>query len=304
LEERLGSGPALVLDGAMGTELQRRGVPMHDVAWCGAALEHHADVVRAVHADYVRAGAEVLITNTFAASRHVLAAAGFDDQAFARLNGRAVALAAEARDAVARHPVWIAGAISTFAAANPRRRLPERHGLAADCRAQAEILAAAGADVIVVEMVRDIDEGVLQVQAAAAAGLPVWAGFSCRLGADGATVLLWGEDRDLPLAQALAPLRAAGATAAGVMHSRFEVTAPALAVLAAGWPGRRFAYPHRGRFVMPEWRFEDAIGADAFALAALSWVDGGARLVGGCCGIGPEHIATLAARLWSGIGLD
>src|SRR6516164_5598529 len=97
LQQRLDRGDVLVLDGAMGTELQRRGVPMDGIAWSGAALATHPETVLGVHEDYLRAGAEVLITNSFAASRHVLEATGLGERV-AELNRRSVALA---RDAIA-----------------------------------------------------------------------------------------------------------------------------------------------------------------------------------------------------------
>ena len=67
LDERLRDGPLLLLDGAMGTELERRGVPMHRVAWSAAALDTHPEVVRQVHEDNIAAGAEVITTNSFGA---------------------------------------------------------------------------------------------------------------------------------------------------------------------------------------------------------------------------------------------
>ena len=69
LHDKIAAGKTVIIDGAMGTELESRGVPMNPKAWSGAALLTHPDVVRAAHADYIRAGAEVIIANTFAAGR-------------------------------------------------------------------------------------------------------------------------------------------------------------------------------------------------------------------------------------------
>ena len=76
LHDRITRGGVVILDGAMGTELQCRGVPMDGIAWSAAGLATHPDAVCGVHEDYLRAGAEVLITDSFATSLHVLAAAG------------------------------------------------------------------------------------------------------------------------------------------------------------------------------------------------------------------------------------
>src|SRR4028119_1122809 len=100
VQGRLDAGEVVILDGAMGTELERREVPMDDVAWDAAALATHPDRVRGVHEDYIETGADVITTNTFATARRVLGPAGMGGQ-FSALNIRAVALAREARDNVA-----------------------------------------------------------------------------------------------------------------------------------------------------------------------------------------------------------
>ena len=89
LGERLAAGEVIIIDGAMGTELQRRGVPMDKVAWSAAAIASHPDTIREIHEDYIRAGAEVIIANTFGAARHVLARASLGERV-GELNRRAV----------------------------------------------------------------------------------------------------------------------------------------------------------------------------------------------------------------------
>ena len=69
LSRRLAGGEVVVIDGGMGTELQARGVPMDDEAWSGVANLTHDHVVREIHEDYIRAGADVIIANTYAAAR-------------------------------------------------------------------------------------------------------------------------------------------------------------------------------------------------------------------------------------------
>ena len=118
LDERLGRGEVIILDGAIGTELERRGAAMDKDAWCARATQDIPDLVRAVHEDYIRAGADVITVNTFSSARHVLEAAGLGD-AVAEINTRAVALAREARDRVAAdRPIAVAGSISTYVSGN------------------------------------------------------------------------------------------------------------------------------------------------------------------------------------------
>ena len=100
LDDKLQSGEVIILDGATGTEIARLGAPMDSAAWCGVVNKTHPDLVRQVHENYLRAGADVIIANTFATCRHVLAGADLADETVA-INTRAVELAREARDNVA-----------------------------------------------------------------------------------------------------------------------------------------------------------------------------------------------------------
>ncbi len=111
-KETLDLGDVLLIDGGMGTELQRRGVAMDEVAWSGAAVFTNPDAVRETHEDYIRAGARVIITNTFGSTRQMLEPAGYGDQVEA-VHRDAVKLAKQARENVGEPTVAIAGSIST-----------------------------------------------------------------------------------------------------------------------------------------------------------------------------------------------
>ena len=125
LNERIEAGEVIILDGAIGTELERRGAPMNTEAWCARVTQDTPDLVRELHEDYIRAGADVITVNTFSAARHVLEAAGLGE-AVAEINTRAVELAREARDRVAadRH-IAVAGSISTYVSGNSGFQNPQ-----------------------------------------------------------------------------------------------------------------------------------------------------------------------------------
>ena len=91
---------------------------MVENAWCGVSALTHGDDVRAVHRAHIDAGAELIIANTYASSRHLLARAG-EEQHFAEINRRAVALAIEARDQAGRPEVLVAGSMSTSRQGGP-----------------------------------------------------------------------------------------------------------------------------------------------------------------------------------------
>jgi S-methylmethionine-dependent homocysteine/selenocysteine methylase len=297
LAQRLANGDVILLDGATGTELERRGVPMDGQAWSATATLTHPDVVRSVHEDYIRAGADVIITNTFATARCHLEAAGLGE-GVAEVNQRAVELAREARDrAAGGRDVWVAGSLSTMApGAEPARRPPVAD-MSAMLGEQADILARAGADLLVLEMMRDVDYTTGAVDAARATGLPVWVGFSCRRAADGVVRMFSGVRDDLAFADVIAPVMVHGGALLAVMHSDFGDTGPAIEVAKRHWTGPLAAYPESGHFVMPNWQFVDVMSPEDFVTHAMGWLGQGVQVLGGCCGLGPEHIRLLRERL-------
>lgn len=300
LRERLDNKEVIILDGGMGTELQRRGVPMDHAAWCGAAVKTHPEVVRQVHRDYIDAGADVIIANTFATARHVLEAAGLGDEV-AAITRRAVELAREARDASAKRPVWVAGSLSTMPPKDDHALSPTPERAREIYREHAALLAEAGVDLVALEMMMDLEEAPIAVEAAVATGLPVWVGFSCRIRDDG-SVRMWKEptarrDIDPEFGEVADEILRIGGEVAGVMHSDVEDTASALRVLREHWDGPLSAYAETGGFEMPNWDFVGALEPDAYAERAREWVEMGVQVVGGCCGTGVEHIRRLRERL-------
>ena len=303
--DRIRSGKPTLLDGAMGTELDRRGVPLDVVAWSARAMESHPYVVREVHADYVRAGADLHIVNSFATCRHVLEAAGLADKVEA-YNRLAVSLCQDAiEQASDGREQWIAGSISTYAESSDRSRLPPLQRLRKNYQEQAMILADAGVDMLVLEMLFDVEASVAALEAAAATGLPVSIGFTCRFGADNETVEPYVSDSDsgadFELQDVLLPVVAAIPTdtdaIVAIMHSEFDVTDKALEIANDLWNGPIAVYPNSGLYEQPYWRFDTVCSSDEFANAAERWLRNGAIMIGGCCGIGPDHIRALVKRL-------
>ena len=236
----------------------------------------------------------MIITNTFATARHVLEPAGLGERVRA-LNQRAVALAQEAREnAAARRPVAVAGSISSF-----RARVTPADQLEGSFREQAELLAEAGVDLIALEMMGSFEQAAPAIRAAATTGLPVWSGFSCLLGDDGVVQFFDGSPFSTGLAEGLALLAdlPPGDVAVTVMHTLTEDTAPALEIVRRHWSGVTGAYAHSGRWVDPEWEFDDSVSPEDYLSAAQQWVAMGAQIIGGCCAIGPEYIRLLRERL-------
>jgi S-methylmethionine-dependent homocysteine/selenocysteine methylase len=202
--ERLRSGPPLLLDAAMGSDLDRRGLPTTLPLWSAIGLIERPDLVQAVHRDNLEAGADIITTNTFRSTVRTLRKAGLDESEAARLDRLAVELAQAARSESGRSDVLIAGSIAPLDECyDPTFETTDDVALAEHLE-QASNLAAAGVDFLMIETMPTIREAVVTTRAALQTGLPVTVGFVCALAADtGEASLMSGES----LAEAVEALR-------------------------------------------------------------------------------------------------
>jgi S-methylmethionine-dependent homocysteine/selenocysteine methylase len=176
--DTLAAGRVLLVDGATGTELRRRGVALDPVAWSGPASLSHARLLEEIHADYLRAGAEVITANTFGTNRFVLTAAGYGDR-FEAVNRAAFAAARRARDTV-RPDAAIAGSISCLPPGFDVERYPDPAAESAAYLELAMLIADLGADLLVLEMMEDVEHASRACEAVRRVGLPFWIGVSAR----------------------------------------------------------------------------------------------------------------------------
>ena len=309
LDEELASDRVLILDGAVGGEIERFGARMDNAAWCGVANQSHPDIVRRVHVEYLNAGADIITSNTFATCRHVLAGAGLADEAVS-LNKRGVELARQAIDEAAPdRRVAVAGSLSNNVAWIPGtvspdpRFAPNAAEEAANYREMADALAEAGADLLILEMMSDVDHAGRLAEAATATGLPVWIGVSCSLKSDG-HVTAWEMHHVEPahrldpnhrppqersLDSVIAHLATFEPQVMGIMHSTSEAIAPGLRCLYEHWSGPVMAYPEATNAATVE--------PAGFAASCRTWVEGGVQIIGGCCGTTVEHIRAMVNDL-------
>ena len=292
------------LDGATGTELERRGVPMDADAWCGPSVAEHGDVIRNVHKEYLNIGCDVITANTFANGPSMLRAAG-QEQNHSFLIDRAVAIAREATVECGReHTSAVAGSMShmipvmagTDAVDPTLGDVPP--GFEADCEQHASALLAADVDMILLEMMYHPDRAAIAASAACATGLPVWFGLSIREGSYGGPVL-FDQHAERPISD-IFHLIDARVEAVSIMHSRADLIEPAIAEIRSHWSGPMAVYPDSGHFEMPSWNFNDVMAPPVFADYAQRWRDLGCLAIGGCCGLGPSHIKLLPAGTATG----
>ncbi len=286
-----GEGRPIILDGGMGTALERNGVPMDDKVWSGRAMLTHPDAVRSAHEAFIEAGAEAILTNTFSTARHMLEPGGLGSEV-RKINSLAVDLAKQARERVARSPVAIVGSICEWTSdLNPTWCSPEVVGQAA--REQAEVLAESGVDILALEMCERVELSEAVTDAIIGLGLPVWMGVSARTH-QGQTELATASYADCSFEEMVKRISSYPVDIVNIMHTQIPDVDRAFEIVRRYWSGPIGIYPESGFFTMPNWNFVDVISPEDLVAEANTWVKNGVRLLGGCCGLGPEHIKALA----------
>ena len=285
--DRIRAGERILIDGATGTECERRGVPQIVNTWNSGAALSHPEIVRTIHEEYIECGAEIIITNTFSSSRHCLRSAGIEDR-FEALTNAAVRLANEARDGSGNPSALVAGGITHWMWTKEKPSLGE---LETNSRDQAVLMAKGGCDLIMLEMLSHIDRLLACVDGAEASGLPVWAGVSVKP-IDGKMCLLGGE----PLEDALAAVKDKNLPLISIMHTEVDCIDECLGILKTHWNGAIGVYAHVCQFDRAETKaiFDDMISPADYASASKRWMDQGVQVIGGCCGVRKEHICELS----------
>jgi S-methylmethionine-dependent homocysteine/selenocysteine methylase len=304
---RLEKGQSVLLDGAMGSELVRRGV-----RWRKHGLLSNAAEVEQLHQEYLAAGADVLRTNTFQLNpriylnvfrhrdhmRHI-GAPGLEDLT-PKLVRTSVALARQARARAALDTrVAIAGVLSPLEHCFRPDLAPPPDEARQEHEALARVFAEEKVDFLLLESMNTLSEAKAALAAARAVGLPVWVSFV--LGPEGE--LLSRE----PLEQALTEMKEGGADAVLVNCAPPEDVTRALCRMKKFCPLPFGGFAHIGRFSPPSWKFEffpqfietQEWPPERYQREAEQWSRHGATIFGGCCGTGPQHISRL--RAWLGV---
>ena len=269
-------------DGAVGTLLLEQGVPLERCFEELAVSE--PDVLRAIHADYIAAGARVIETNTFGANAVRLERFGFEGRVL-EINRAAAQVA---RAAAAGKDVAVAGSIGPLgiSADEAAARGIDR----AECfREQITGLLEGGSELIFFETFMDYEEMAIAFEAKkTVSDLLAICSFACS--AEGRL------STGMPLVEAFEKLSAAGAKIVGVNcmngpHGMVQLLerVPADYLLAA-YANAGYPKYHEGRFIYHT-------APDYFAQSAREMVAQGARLIGGCCGTNPTHVRAIAAAI-------
>ena len=288
LQRRLAAGETILMDGGMGSEIERRGA-ISPTTWSGGPMLTHPDLVRDIHQEYIEAGAEIIITNTFGTGRDMLEEGGLEHKV-AEANKLGIEAALQARkDTGTENSVVIAASVSTMRPkAHAEIPVPYETALAT-YREQLGELAKGGPDVAVGEMLVRISDTLAVIDAATELELPVWVGLS--LVRDGDGLYLGIEDRHggETLQDALDAIKHKGVASVFIMHTPVDDTGPGLDIVTQNWQGTFGAYAHFPRRA-------GRMDPERYLEYAKRWHEQGARIIGGCCGTTPDHIRAL--REW------
>lgn len=305
--EHLEQRPLLVLDGALATELERRGADLLDPLWSAKILLEQPQLIRAVHLDYFRAGADVATTATYQATFEGFARRGIGHEEAAQLMRDAVALAASARDEfwsmpenrAARLRPLIAASVGPYGAmlgngAEYRGNYAVNdQALAAFHRPRLEVLAQTGADLLACETIPCLREALVLARLLADfPAITAWISFSCRDGAHNCE----GDE----IARCAAALQECPQIAAvGVNCTAPEFVADLLRHMREHTDKPLLAYPNSGeRYEALTKLWSGSQAAAPFGEMARAWYQAGARLIGGCCRTTPGDIRAIAE--WRG----
>ena len=296
IRQRLENNDTIILDGAIGAELEKKGAKMHKDLWCGTCSVESPDLVKKVHEDYILAGADIITTNTYATTPIAMKQYGFNDQ-IKEFNKKSVQLAKEAIKN-SNKDIAIAGSVSTFGSLYKYGLEAMRPGF----KEQLNILSNEGVDLIILEAMSsqaDIVETI--IECSSQTKLPVWLSISCVINDNTNKVMLGYNDtvdtdtnvyEDFETSMDNFSKIHQGPIL--IAHSDIEVTGQAIKIAKKKFNGVLGAYPNRGHYEKPHWKFVDNITPSEYLEKAKSWVGNGTQIIGGCCGVGVEEIKAIS----------
>jgi homocysteine S-methyltransferase len=300
----LETDPLVVLDGALATELERRGADLRDPLWSAKILLEAPELIRAVHLDYFQAGADCAITASYQASVPGLARRGLSEAAALDLIASSVRLAGEARDVFWANTAQPSGRPRPFVAASvgpygaflaDGSEYRGDYGLSEQAlidfhRPRMAALVAAGADLLACETIPCLVEArALAGLLAEFPGISAWFSFSAR---DGEHICHGERLADCAaLLDAHPQVAAIGVNCTAPQHITGLIQA---ARRATHKP--IVVYPNSGEvYHAADNTWHGETSCTAFGDQSQGWCAAGARIIGGCCRTTPEHIRSIAA---------
>jgi homocysteine S-methyltransferase len=290
----------VILDGAMATELEKRGADLKHALWSAKLLIENPALIKEVHLDYLKAGANIITTSSYQASFTGFANQGYNNQMSRELLMLSSSLAIQARDEVMQmnsvntpKPL-IAASIGPYGASlADGSEYRGNYGLTVEAlmsfhRERMGVLVASGVDLLACETIPSKEEAIALIRLVKEfPGAKAWISFSCK------------NDREICDGSDFATCAALANESDSVVAVGINCTAPEFVgpLLQKGIPQCRkpiVAYPNKGENWDPVNKcWIPGSNQSDFTEFAMSWVKAGAKGIGGCCRTSPEDIRNL-----------
>ncbi len=299
--KKVANGNVIVLDSGISTELERRGAKMRDTQWSGSVSIEAFDLLVDTHKAYIDAGADVITVNSYASSRLVLDNTKSEEN-FKEINRKNIEAALEAREKSGVKDILIAGSISHQASwqRDGTRVKAQIETQIPDCElhdAFNEMIGFhenGGVDFLLLEMMNIPYRMKPLFDCVSLSRLPVWCGFSAKRKTENSEITSW-HDENISFEEIVKLSLDYNFDVLGIMHTSVDLISDCIQIIKKHHSGAVMAYPDSGYFKSPNWQFSEVISPSELIEFALPWVDNGVNIIGGCCGLGPEHTKQLAS---------
>ena len=254
------------------------------------------EIVKKVHEDYIKAGVDVITTNTYASTPISMKSYGFENS-IEEYNKKSVLIAKEAVEN-SKKDIAIAGSVSasgSFFKLGIKTMIP-------NFNEQLKILTGEGVDLIILEAMSSQAEIVqAMIECSTKIEIPVWLAISCVIDNSTNDVMLgYNDSMDTPpeiyenFEKSLNKFSKLHEGPILIAHSNIDVTGKAVKIAKKNFNGIIGAYPNVGFYEKPHWIYEENMKPEDYLIQAKSWFENGSQIIGGCCGIGPDLIKSLS----------
>lgn len=292
----LGRDRPLLLDGGLATQLESQGCDIENELWSASLLMFDPEAIVAAHCAYIDAGAECIATASYQASREGFAKIDLPAEEADALMLRSVLLAKEALERREANPddIAIAASLGPYGAMlHDGSEYTGNYGVSTETlrsfhEPRLQLFDTAGVDVLALETVPSLQEAAVLADLLGQYQTPAWVSFSCR---DGTHI-----SDGTPLSQAAALFKDHETVVAlGINCTSPEYTTSLIRELRQATPDKfTLAYPNSGEtYSATDNSWSGTVSPVDCASAASDWIKAGAMAVGGCCRMGPEHIASM-----------
>ena len=293
--QKIANGETLILDGGTSTELERRGAKMQNTQWSASVSFESFDLLVDTHRAYIDAGADVITVNSYASSRLVLAGTE-SEKNFEAINKKNIEAALIAREKSGARDILIAGSMShqaswkrdgTRVKQQIETVIPKKD-LDSAFKEMLNFHELGGVDLLLLEMMNIPDRMKSLFKCVSQSHLPVWCGFSAKRKSESGEITSF-HDEKVSFEEVVKLSLDYNFDVCGIMHTSADLISECVGLIKKQYSGPVMAYPDSGYFKSPNWQFMDVMSPNQLAELSSKWIDSGVNIIGGCCGLGPEH---------------